>query len=281
MSVFGTETRLMKILSIGNSFSVDCQRYLPALLKNAGIDYYLGNMYIGGCSLETHYNNMTSDEPAYEYFVNNSSMGRCRISTALADADWDIITLQQASHFSGIPDTYLPYIILLADHIRSVCPKTRIVINETWAYEYNSTHSAFVNYDCSEAKMYRALSNAYESAAKKLGVPMIPTGKAVETARRYPEFDPQNGGLALTRDGFHLSYVYGRYLAAAVWYEMLTGLDIRVNSFIPCDYEYTGRDNSTGSAKLKALEDTFADLSLIEILKETCHKVTQENSFAL
>ena len=129
--------------------------------------------------------------------------------------------------------------------------------------------------------MYRALSNAYESAAKKLGVPMIPTGKAVETARRCPEFDPQNGGLALTRDGFHLSYVYGRYLAAAVWYEMLTGLDIRVNSFIPCDYEYTGRDNSTGSAKLKALEDTFADLSLIEILKETCHKVTQENSFAL
>ena len=271
----------MKILSIGNSFSVDCQRYLPDLFKNAVIELYAGNMYLGGCSLETHYNNMVSDEPAYEYYVNNVSMGRCRISTALKDADWDYITLQQASHFSGQADTYFPYIAELAKHIAACCPKAKLIINETWAYEYDSTHQAFINYDCSRPKMYSALIDAYENAARKLKIPIIPTGKAVEAARALNDFDPQAGGLALTRDGFHLSYVYGRYLAAAVWFETLTGSDIRNNSFIPSDYEYAGRDIADGKPIFKALPGTRADDGLIKKLKELCHKTTQENQYRL
>ncbi|MCR4576303.1 MAG: DUF4886 domain-containing protein [Clostridiales bacterium] len=271
----------MNILSIGNSFSVDCQRYLPDLFKNAGIELYAGNMYIGGCSLETHYNNMVSNEAAYDYQVNNLSMGRCRISTALKDADWDFITLQQASHFSGQADTYFPYIAELADHIALLCPKAKLIINETWAYEYNSTHHAFVNYDSSRPKMYAALTEAYEGAAKKLNLPIIPTGKAVETARALKAFDPEQGGLALTRDGFHLSYDYGRYLGAAVWFETLTGSDIRNNTFIPCDHEYAGRDTATGNKLMKELPNTRADEGLIKTLKEICHKTTQENEFRL
>lgn len=271
----------MNVLSIGNSFSVDCQRYLPDLFKNAGIELYAGNMYIGGCSLETHYSNMVSDEPVYDYFVNNASMGRCRISTALNDADWDFITLQQASHFSGQADTYFPYIAELAKHITSFCPKAKLIINETWAYEYNSAHNAFINYGCSRPKMFAALREAYESTAERLNIPIIPTGTAVETARALKEFDPQQGGLALTRDGFHLSYDYGRYLAAAVWFETLTGSDIRNNTFIPCDHEYAGRDAATGIKLIKELPNTRADDGFIKTLKEICHRTVQENRYHL
>ena len=53
--------------------------------------------------------------------------------------------------------------------------------------------------------MFAVLTEAYESAAERLNIPIIPTGTAVETARALKEFDPQQGGLALTRD---LNYLY-------------------------------------------------------------------------
>ena len=56
----------MKILSIGNSFSQDAQRYLHELAKAEGVDIQTQNLYIGGCSLETHYQNMKGDLMEYE-----------------------------------------------------------------------------------------------------------------------------------------------------------------------------------------------------------------------
>ena len=48
----------MKILSIGNSFSQDAQRYLHRLAKNEGVDMKTVNLYIGGCPLRSHYLNI-------------------------------------------------------------------------------------------------------------------------------------------------------------------------------------------------------------------------------
>ena len=42
------------ILAIGNSFSVDAMQYLYQILQELGYrDIYLGNLYIGGCTLQT------------------------------------------------------------------------------------------------------------------------------------------------------------------------------------------------------------------------------------
>ena len=48
----------MKVLSVGNSFSVDCQRYVREIAAGNGKEITLGNLYIGGCSLERHCENM-------------------------------------------------------------------------------------------------------------------------------------------------------------------------------------------------------------------------------
>lgn len=48
----------MKILSIGNSFSQDAQRYLHRLAKHEGVQLKTVNLYIGGCSLQRHYENI-------------------------------------------------------------------------------------------------------------------------------------------------------------------------------------------------------------------------------
>ena len=65
----------MKILSIGNSFSQDAHRYLHKLAKQEGVDLKTVNLYIGGCSLRTHYLNMLGDYANYifEFKIKNVS----------------------------------------------------------------------------------------------------------------------------------------------------------------------------------------------------------------
>jgi hypothetical protein len=53
----------MKILSIGNSFSQDAQRYISKIAAARGEELYTKNLHIGGCSLERHHSNMLTDEP--------------------------------------------------------------------------------------------------------------------------------------------------------------------------------------------------------------------------
>ena len=63
----------MNILSIGNSFSQDAQRYLHRIAKSAGVEMNTFNLCIGGCPLEHHYNHMLSGEEAYwesEYYCS-------------------------------------------------------------------------------------------------------------------------------------------------------------------------------------------------------------------
>ena len=48
----------MKILAIGNSFSQDATRYLHQIAKADNYDLTVVNLYIGGCSMETHWNNI-------------------------------------------------------------------------------------------------------------------------------------------------------------------------------------------------------------------------------
>ena len=54
------EPKSIKILAVGNSFSVDAMQYLWNVMNSAGYtDITLGNLYIGGCSLDTHWSNIS------------------------------------------------------------------------------------------------------------------------------------------------------------------------------------------------------------------------------
>ena len=109
----------MKILSIGNSFSQDAQRYLQRLAKHEGKNFKTVNLYIGGCPLHKHYVNMLNNSDHYEFEFNGEKTGlNVSISQALASDEWDVVTLQQASTLSGKPDSYSPYIQELAAYVR-------------------------------------------------------------------------------------------------------------------------------------------------------------------
>jgi len=232
---FANGQKIVKILAIGNSFSQDAaESYVDDLAKADGVQLIIANMYIGGCSLERHWNNAERDSAAYSYrkIVNGDTtiIAKQRLSTAIQDEDWDYITFQQASPYSGIPDSYFPYLTDLLNYTRKQATnrKVQFAFHQTWAYAANSKHAAYKNYNNDQLQMYQAIMHAVEMAVKKAGINIvIPSGTAIQNGRTSVIGDN------FCRDGYHLSLGVGRFTAACTWYETLLKRKVVKNSFIP------------------------------------------------
>jgi len=250
---------MIKLLSIGNSFSQDAQRWLYDICKEGGVDVLCVNLYIGGCSLETHWTNIDSEEPkAYVYQINGYPDRKVTLKQGLAAEDWDIITFQQASTYSGVWESYLPYLDYLADMVREYCPKAKFYTHQTWAYEQGFERESYeLYYGCDQQVMYRKLKACYTEMAERIGAELIPTGDAIQYLREnVPLFDYKNGGMSLNRDGYHLSWMYGRYAAGLVWFKTLFGGDpLKITKLIP----YTMGET--------------ADPEIIKVIRETISKL--------
>lgn len=230
----------MYILAIGNSFSTDAMEYLYQILQELGYkDIFLGNLYIGGCTLQTHANNITSSANAYEYRVNNSgkwtSTNGYISTTAMKERDWDFVSMQQASGYSGIADSYEPYLSTVVEAVKQYCPNAKRMWHMTWAYQVDSNHNDFTKYGDDQKTMYEAILNAVNTKVLSRGDFdfVIPSGTAVQNLRT--SFLGDN----ITRDGYHMSYNIGRYLTALMWARKITGKSIAGVSFKPSSYSYT------------------------------------------
>lgn len=232
---FTIEQAPLRILAIGNSFSQDAvEQYLWNLFDAAGIEAVIGNMYIGGCSLEKHWNNVENNSASYEYRKvidgNKTNTKNVSIQAALKDENWDIITLQQASDYSGMYDRYQPYLDNLAAYVRknSTNKNMRLMFHQTWAYASGSNHSAFPNYDSDQMTMYDAIVSASKQAMEESDIDyLIPSGTAIQNGRSSYLGDTFN------RDGYHLEVTYGRFTAACTWFEVISGMDVTENLFTP------------------------------------------------
>lgn len=214
----------MKVLCIGNSFSQDAASYLSRAAENQGIDIHVENLYIGGCSLERHYNNMISGEKAYELEINGESTHiNVSLGEALEKDKWDIVTVQQASHFSAFYSTYQPYASELVKFIRGKQPEAKVFIHQTWAYEEGSQRLADNGF-ASRKDMFAEIRKNYSLAAEECAVDgLIPSGQVFESMAAK--------GIKCHRDTFHASLGAGRYALALTWIKALTGADINGNTF--------------------------------------------------
>jgi len=214
----------LRVLCIGNSFSEDAvEHYLVELGQDRGITLIVGNLYIGGCSLERHAGNIRHDKHDYRYRLMTAAGTQERKQTSIHEAlsfdDWDVVTLQQASHYSGQWSTYQPYLKEIVDSVRlHVRPDTRLLWHMTWAYSQDSRHDGFKNYGCSQQQMYDSIC-ACVTKVMHTGCfdSYIPGGHAIRYARATKLGD------TLCRDGYHMQIPYGRYCLACTWLEALTG----------------------------------------------------------
>lgn len=226
----------MKILFIGNSFSVDACTYMTDIAEAGGFELTTVNLVIGGCSLERHCSNigMNDEEHLYAKAINAKSVGKISLDEALKEDTYDVVSIQQASHYSGMWETYDPYLMTLVGHVRKYQPKAKLAIHETWAYEQDASHSGFNNYERNRHLMHASLVECYERAAKLSGADIIVRcGDLIATLRESWRFDPEKFGSRLSRDGFHLSCDYGRYAAGLMWCATLGMKNVEDNSFRP------------------------------------------------
>ncbi|MBR6741068.1 MAG: DUF4886 domain-containing protein [Clostridia bacterium] len=233
----------MKLLSIGNSFSNDAHRWLHKLAEQNGVDLYTVDADIGGCTLERHWNNVSDDPHDYYLQINGESVDRMiSLSEALSMEQWDVITIQQASPFSGMPQTFFPYITDLSEYLRKLHPQAKLFFHQTWAYEIDSGHGGFPAYDCNQQEMFRRIKDCSEMASKVIDAEILPTGSIIQKLREtVPEFNYAEGGMSLCRDGFHLSLDYGRYAAAAIWVKTLTGITVKAYPMENFDIDLLGK----------------------------------------
>ena len=228
--------KTIRILAIGNSFSVDAvENYLYELGAAEGINLIIGNAHIGGCSLERHRNNTICDKADYEYtkIVNGKKNLRkgSTLEYCVSDEPWDYISVQQVSQNSGKYETYYPFVSELLTYVKQKArnPDVVYMLHRTWAYAQNSTHGGFANYNKDQLTMYKAIvntTNKVKKTTKDIAF-IIPSGTAIQNART------STIGDNFCRDGFHLDLVKGRYTAACTWFEKITGISVVGNKYYP------------------------------------------------
>ena len=232
----GKVPKSIKILSIGNSFSVDAMRnHLYPMLKEAGCtDIRLGILYIGGASIDTHYDNVRLDRAKYQYQETTDGTWtyteEYKASTAFALTDWDIVTMQQASPDSGRGISY-GNLDALIDLVRPQIGDAKLYWHMTWAYQQDSTHTGFGNYNKDQMRMYKGIVRATTDKIlpNKNFVGYFPVGTAIQNLRT------SSLGDTLTADGYHLKDSYGDYTAALTWFCHFTGADARAVTYRPSD----------------------------------------------
>ena len=237
----------MNILSIGNSFSQDAQRYLHQIAMADGVDIRSFNLYIAGCPLSRHYRNMLSKERVYMLEMNGNSTGfSVSLKEALLNRDWDVITVQQVSSQSPNYDTYQPYLDGLVEYIRRLVPKARIAVHQTWAYHNDSPRLETMGFKNS-AEMFEKVEDAYNKMAEYIKADgIIPSGKLIQKL-----FD---AGINHThRDNHHISLGISRYAVVLLWYGMLVNKDIDNVPFNDFDEEVTEEEIALAKKLVKEL----------------------------
>lgn len=211
----------MNVLSIGNSFSHDPHAYLHQIAEadGTGLDCY--NLFLGGNLLAHAYRNSLCDERGCVLEMNGMNVGFCvSLKEALLNRTWDVITLQQMSLDSVNYDSYQPYLNRLVDFIRLCAPKSKIAIQQTWAYNDGSSLLTNELGYRDRSEMFSALKDAYDMAAADVEPDFfIPSGELFE--------EMLDAGVdGMYSDGMHASRGIGRYALGLLWYRILTGRPI-------------------------------------------------------
>lgn len=224
--------RPLKVLMIGNSFSICNLREMPNVAAAMDRKLDLASLYIGGCSLARHWSNTVASAANAELRqyrfdrtvdgLKTVENGKSSIQEALALDKWDVVTLQQASHFSWRPETYEPYGGQLVAKIRELAPQAKIVVQETWSYPPWDKRLEKFGFD--QAEMYSRLHAAYASFAGRYGFDVIPVGTAAE-------FVPDRNSL-FTKPDFHFNRE-GVYLQGLAFTAKLFGVDVRKCPYRP------------------------------------------------
>ena len=136
--------------------------------------------------------------------------------------------MQQSSPLSGKPESYEPWLTELVEYVRANAPQAELMFQMTWAYDRDSKHKRFPDYNKDQDYMYECILSAVQQTVPRVGIDIIiPSGTAVQNARTTSLVDN------ITRDGYHMSKPQGRYLLACTWVEKVLGRKVKGTEYCP------------------------------------------------
>lgn len=191
----------MKILSISNSFGVNLQTYASQIAKANGyfLDIYV--LYIGGCTLEKHVENLKDNLPAYDLYHN----GKCErnnvtISEMIKSQEWDYIVTQQVSYLGTQIETFYPFLTTILQYLKNNSQYKFLGLQETWEYSslFKKNDGNFFAKEES-LEMYVKLKETYEKVVENECIFLINSGEIIHKANDFFNKEFQ------CNDGFHLS----------------------------------------------------------------------------
>ena len=206
----------IKILAIGNSYTIDGVEYLDEIASASTIDRTKFAVY--QCVLSS--GSLTDWVDLYE--TDGTTRADRKAGLALASVtsgtlkqilsqEWDIIVLQQVSGDAIDYSTFNPSLRKLIGYIRENCTNQKVCIAWQLVWAYNSSYGN-PPYGINR---YNAICNVCKQMIMDNGIDVIiPTGTAIQNARNTS----LNTEHELTRDNTHLSYGVGRYVAACTWF---------------------------------------------------------------
>lgn len=249
-----------KILSIGNSYSLNAIYYLQDIAKDCGAkDIVIGGLYIGGCSLTKHWETIQANGKYEKYrkyttsLTYTESLNTYTLEKALKEEDWDIITIQQSSADSPFYYTYAMLSNIIR-YVKQFCPETKIVWHMTWSYANSYDSSTFKKFDRDQVKMYNGIVESIKKMVLTNGYinGVIPVGTALQNVRSTHIGDTLN-----PNDGTHLAGNYGLYTAGLTWYAYLTGKDVMSLPLTPPSSADTKELNTLKTAVKNAIENPY------------------------
>jgi len=197
----GEEVRL---LMVGNSFSLDASRYLPGLAQAARKKLILENAVLAGGSLQQHVKGIKAYEADPEgnkgriyterFLKLAQGEGPKSLRDLLVLKPWNYVSIQQVSALSFKEESYEPFAHFLVEYIRKFIPEAKLLVHQTWAYREDS--DLLRKASLTPETMYLGLSAAYTKLAQAYAAEIVPVGLAFQTARQterwkfhYPDPD--------------------------------------------------------------------------------------------
>ncbi|MGV6861053.1 MAG: DUF4886 domain-containing protein [Putridiphycobacter sp.] len=211
---FGQLTK--KVLFIGNSYTYvnDLPSLIDSLANHANADLIKDQSTPGGYTLNQHSTNTTT-------------------LSKISSDNWDYVVIQEQSQYPSFPYSQVqnevyPYAKILCDSVRAATPCAIPLFFNTWGRRDGDPQWDSIN---TFEKMNNRLYNSYAYMANINSGKLSPIG--IGFRHVYDDLSTPIAHTALyASDGSHPS-IYGSYLAACIFYNMIFESSAIGNTYIP------------------------------------------------
>ena len=234
----------------------------------------VGLLYSGGKGMHWHATQSEQGTKAFSFRVITTenpiwkSLGTFTSADALAWTDWDAVSLQPYNINVSTGQESVPYpestdskfydievaSEYMLDYVARHAPSAEIYFYMHWAQTSSTTLNAVLNnYNKMAAFMPQVLDYVGNETGARFKT-IVPVGLSIQNARttylallRYNTTAYADGNLnlitdaqiGLQRDGGHVSYNIGRYIAALTFAEMVIPESMRVENYVLPDIRVT------------------------------------------